>query len=101
MGHPTAPSSKEMTYWVYIGYLVVLSINVTFDGDQITVRIILVKVVAEAMKDLSVRTAALDITQEGKFSHIVAVNQPTIMCWANYLRGIDKGHKRGDPIDYE
>ena len=64
--------------------------NIRFDGDSITVRIILVKKVADAFKRLRLRTAALDLTKEGEFSHIVAIPQPTAQAWANYLRGIDK-----------
>lgn len=61
-----------------------------FDGDQITVRIVLIKRVAQAMRRLNIKEAALDISKEGKYSHAVNIPQPTIQAWGNYLRAIDQ-----------
>lgn len=63
--------------------------NGDFDGDEITVRIVMVANVAKVMKRLRLREAALDVSKEGEFAHIVAISQPTGMNWGNYLRGVD------------
>lgn len=66
------------------------AMNGDYDGDEITVRFVVVKKAADSFNTLRVRAAALQLDNEGKFSHIVGIPQPTAACWGNYLRGIDQ-----------
>ncbi len=63
--------------------------NGDYDGDQLTVVLVVIKKVALAYKRLRVRTVALDIANEGKMADYVQLPNPVQMCWGNYLRGID------------